>query len=118
MPEKEEIICMTAEQWREHDIQTARAEARSRQVKWNQKHEEERERRTYFVKQKMLGIVIATASLIPFVIFKDIVSLVFFVPAIAMGIVMAASDKMFIMNEYYWTHGGADQWEEEDDEWD
>lgn len=116
MSGKEEIICMTADQWREYEIQSARAEARERQMRWSRKHEAERERRMYFIKQKILGIVIAVAAMIPSLIYKDLVSLILFLPVMAAGIVMAAVNKMFIVNEYYFANGGLNQWKIEEAE--
>ena len=116
MPEKEEIICMTAEQWREYEIQTSRAEARKRQIRWQEKHIEDKEKRRYFVKQKIAGLIIMIFSLIPFFQYGNLLLLVLFSPAIALGITMIRTDKMVIQDEYYLTHGGLDQWYEDDED--
>lgn len=82
-------------------------------LRWKERLLED-ERTLYFVKQKILGGVIAASAMIPSLIFRDVVSVILFLPVMALGVTMAVVDKMFIMNDYYWTHGGADQWDDED----
>ena len=108
MPEMEEIIVMTAEQWREYEIQTAKAEALERQKRWDKKHIEDYERRKYFCKQKILGAAIIIISLFLFLIPGNLFVLGSF--GVVFGFIAIATKKMIVVNDYWWTHGGSDQW--------
>lgn len=61
--EKEEIICMTEEQWREHYNMVARGEARARQNRWNAKHETERQERLYYCRKAFTGLIVTIMGL-------------------------------------------------------
>lgn len=110
--EPEEIVCMTYDQWEEKHIQMARCEAKIRQRRWDEKHKADRERRIYFCNQKILGGIAAVVSVIPFLVTRDLSSLlvgsVLLIPALH----MIVTDKMVIVNDYYWENGGAEQWED------
>ena len=106
MEEMEEIICMTAEQWREYEIEIGRLEAKVRQRHREEKRATDRERRMYYLHQKMIGSLIILVSLFLFVFTMEIETLICIVP----GIYMIATKKMCIVNEYYRTHGGSEQW--------
>lgn len=104
--EMEFIEVMTAERWKERYIQEARTEARVRQNRWNEKHIADRERREYFCRQKFYGIIGVMFILFLTVLTENLVCAVLVIPAI----VIIFTKKMVLVNEYYWTHGGAEQW--------
>ena len=106
----EEIVCMTYEQWEELHNQRARMEARSRQRRWREKHEADRERRTYFCNQKFIGGLVAAGSLVVFLAFH-IPGMILGSMGIIAGSYMAITKKMVIVNDYWYKNGGADQWE-------
>ena len=109
MPENgmEVIEVMTEEQWREKYIHQARAEARARQNRWNEKHERDNERRVYFANQKFFGVIWITIVSVLTVIIRNPTCLVLMLP----GIGMIVTKKMVIVNRYYYEHGGPMQWE-------
>lgn len=68
---------------------------------------EQEERRRYFLNQKMIGFFFLVAAVILAVI-VDLAFIVGIIPAI--GII--STKKMVIVNDYWRTHGGAEQWHE------
>ena len=105
----EEIVCMTYEQWEELHIQRARMEARSRQRRWREKHEADRKKREYFCMQRFIGGLIAAASLVVFLAFR-VPGMILGSMGIIVGLYMAITKKMVIVNDYWFENGGADQW--------
>lgn len=63
------IEAMTREQWEEQHNMEWRAEARKRQNYWNRKHAAEKERRRYYIKQKLSGLTIAAIGIITPILF-------------------------------------------------
>ena len=60
----EVIEVMTEEQWEElHNLEW-RAEARKRQNYWNKKHAADKAERTYYIKQKLSGLIVAAIGII------------------------------------------------------
>lgn len=68
--------------------------------------EEQRLERQYFCNQKITGLCIALLSFVLLVITSSGIALL----GILAGIATMVTKKMVIYNEYYWTHGGTDQW--------
>lgn len=104
----EEIICMTEEQWREKEIETARAEARARQLRWKEKHAADRERRLYFCRQRFIGLLLTVLSIVLCAVTGNIAAL----PFAAIGGCIMVTKKMILVDGYYWTHGGPEQWDD------
>lgn len=102
----EVIEVMTAEQWNEYHIQVARAEARKRQIRWNEKHTMEKEQRIYFRNQKLYGIIEILLIFLLTLLIGDPCCLVLALP----GFIAIFTKKMVIVNDYYWKHGGDKQW--------
>ena len=107
----EEIICMTYEQWEEKHNQMARCEAKERQRRWNDKHEADRERRKYFCNQRFMGAIVVLISVIVFIMFCDLPTFVMSAMGCIFGGTLICTNKMVIINKYYWEHGGEDQWD-------
>ena len=108
MNQEEYIEVMTEEQWREHYNMVWRGEARARQNRWNKKHAEDRARRKYFCKQRFGGLIEIIAVLLVTPLIGNYAFLAMTLP----GIVLMTTKQMLLINEYYWTHGGNDQWED------
>lgn len=91
---------------KENILTQNRIEARKIQKKRDEKCTADREERTYFCNQKLLGIAWILIVLILTVIIGDPVCAALSI----FGIGMIFTKKMVIVNDYYWKHGGAEQW--------
>lgn len=67
---------------------------------------EEQERRRYFCNQKFIGLIIVVLDLLLTLIIGNMACIVLAIP----GIGLIFTKKMAIVNEYFWSHGGTDQW--------
>lgn len=67
---------------------------------------EQKARRTYFRNQRLLGLLMMVLSLVLMVFAQEGLA----VFGIIAGAWVMVTKKMVIYNEYYRTHGGADQW--------
>ena len=83
-----------------------RIDARRIQKKRDEKCASDREERTYFCNQKLLGITWILIVMILTVIIGNPVCAALSI----FGIGMIFTKKMVIVNDYYWEHGGAEQW--------
>lgn len=104
------IEAMTREQWEEQHNMEWRAEARKRQNYWNRKYTAEKEKRRYFCNQKLFGGIIVMISLLPFLIAGNLTYLLPCSIGVIIGVGMVLTKKMVIVNDYWYNHGGADQW--------
>ena len=77
-----------------------------RQKKLKAIRAEQKARRTYLRNQKLLGLLVAVLSLVLMVFAQDGLA----VFGIIVGAWVMVTKKMVIYNEYYRTHGSADQW--------
>lgn len=91
---------------KENILTQNRIEARKIQKKRNEKCAANRMRRDYFNLQKKLGITWILIVMILTVIIENPVCAVLSI----FGIGMIFTKKMVIVNDYYWKHGGAEQW--------
>ena len=71
--------------------------------------EEQKAERRYFCNQKLYGLLITVFSLLILLVKFEELAIIGIVGVIA-GIAIMVTKKMVIYNEYYRTHGGADQW--------
>ncbi|MGN8630717.1 hypothetical protein ACTNEW_03805 [Blautia sp. HCP3S3_G3] len=67
---------------------------------------EQKARRTYFRNQRLLGLLMVVLSLVLMVLAQEGLA----VFGIIAGAWVMVTKKMVVYNEYYRTHGGADQW--------
>ena len=91
---------------KENILTQNRIEARKIQKKRDKKSESDRMKREYLNFQKKLGIAWILIVLILTVIIGNPVCAVLSI----FGIGMIFTKKMVIVNDYYLTHGGAEQW--------
>ena len=68
--------------------------------------EEQKAKRRYFCNQRLTGLLISVLSLILLLVTQEGFTLI----GVVAGIAIMVTKKMVIYNEYYRTHGGADQW--------
>lgn len=68
--------------------------------------QEERDRRKYFCNQKFIGLIIIAIDLLLTLIIGNLVCIILALP----GIVLMLTNKLAIVNDYWWTHGGPEQW--------
>ncbi|MCC8051015.1 MAG: hypothetical protein LIP10_10220 [Clostridiales bacterium] len=69
---------------------------------------EQEERRRYFLNQKLIGVFLL-GLVAALTVFANLVCAVGAIPAIG----LIATKKMVIVNDYWETHGGAEQWQHE-----
>ena len=67
---------------------------------------EQKAERRYFCNQRLTGLLITVLSLVLLLLTQEAVTLV----GMIAGVTIIFTKKMVIYNEYYRTHGGADQW--------
>ena len=67
---------------------------------------EQKAERRYFCNQRLTGLLITVLSLVLLLVTQEAVTLV----GMIAGVTIIFTKKMVIYNEYYRTHGGADQW--------
>lgn len=77
-----------------------------RQKKLEEVRQEQREKRQYFLNQKLLGFLGLLAVIIATALCGNLACLTLTFP----GIYAMTTDKMLIYNEYYRIHGGSEQW--------
>lgn len=77
-----------------------------RQKKLQAIRAEQKARRTYFRNQRLLGLLMVVLSLVLMVLAQEGLA----VFGIIAGAWVMVTNKMVVYNEYYRTHGGADQW--------
>lgn len=79
---------------------------------------EQNEKRKYFCNQKLFGCVMLLigiiGSLLLTVISWDIRWLIVGLIPVMIGIKLIVTDKMYIVNDYWWKHGGDKQYNLED----
>lgn len=68
--------------------------------------EEQKAERRYFCNQKLYGLLITVLSLVLLLLTHEGLTII----GVIAGIAIMVTKKMVIYNEYYRTHGGADQW--------
>lgn len=78
------------------------------QKKLKKIRQEQRARRKYFCNQKFYGLLLTLLSLLILFLTQEL----FLITGIAAGVALMTTKKMLIVNDYYWTHGGAEQWKE------
>lgn len=77
-----------------------------RQKRLKEIRKEQQEERRYFCNQKMCGLFLVLLSVILLLLTYEGLTII----GIVIGIHLIITKKMFIYNEYYRTHGGAEQW--------
>ena len=77
-----------------------------RQKKLKEIRKAEQERRRYMMNQKLLGFLMFVVVVIATALCGNLVCLTLAFP----GVYVMFTDKMVIVNSYYRTHGGFDQW--------
>lgn len=77
-----------------------------RQEQLKQIRKAEQERRRYMMNQKLLGFLALVAVVIATALCGNLACLALAFPAVYAMV----TDKMVIVNNYYRTHGGFDQW--------
>lgn len=100
------FLQMVYDEAKEDILRENRIAARQIQRRRNAKRTEETERRTYFANQKLLGGIWCALVLVLTLLIGDLTGLILLVP----GIAVIRTDKMVIVNRYWHTHGGAEQW--------
>lgn len=68
--------------------------------------QDQKERRRYFCNQKLIGGFWVITFLLLTMIIGDLVCVILALP----GVGLMASKKMVIVNDYWWEHGGPEQW--------
>lgn len=91
---------------KENILTQNRIEARKIQKRRDERCAAEKERRKYFCNQKLFGVMEIVLVLLLTVLIGNPVCAVLSI----FGIGMIFTKKMIIVNEYYWKHGGAEQW--------
>lgn len=77
-----------------------------RQKRLKEIKREQQEKRTYFCNQKLLGGMWIILVCVLSILIGNPIGLVLAIP----GIAIVATKKMVIVNNYYWTHSGTEQW--------
>lgn len=95
----------TESQWEAIQERKWKERAARRQKRWDERHEQEREKRTYFCNQKFIGIIMVVIVLFLTVLSGNLAYLALILPGT--GIIF--TKRMVVVNDYYWTHSDNEQ---------
>ena len=77
----------------------AKAAYMERRRKWRQQEQHKRQRRLYFLKQRLCGAVLIALAVLAIILLGDATVAVILVP---MGLFLIFTKEMCITNEFYW----------------